>query len=161
VAAAVAATTCGPASKPDTLRPATPAPEVDAAVFAYVGTQSDKAHDAIDAVLATLRQAIDDKRFAIAKDTLTEQYRVNRIPPRGIADAVYRWLDECAEADPRAARFASVQKVDRAAVERWIKAVLAGPLILSVTGDHAKLDDARLGKLAPVTLVPVTKLFGY
>src|SRR5262249_44520653 len=78
----------------------------DAAVFAYVGTQSDKAHDAVDAVLATLRQAVDDKRFALAKDALAESYRVDRIAPRAIAAAVYRWQDEGESADPRAARYA-------------------------------------------------------
>jgi hypothetical protein len=94
--------------------------------------------------------------------TSTRRWRcVDRIPPRAIADAVYRWLDEGLEADPRPARLAAAQKVDRAALEQWIRGVLAGPVILSVTGDHGKLDDARLGKLAPVTLVPVAKLFGY
>lgn len=133
----------------------------DASLFAYVGTQSDKAHDAADALLATLRQGVDDKRFALAKDALAEKYRVDRVAPRAIAGAIYRWQDEGESGDPRAARQARVQKVDRAALERWLKAALAGPVIVSVTGDHGKLDDARLGKLAPVTVVPVAKLFGY
>jgi predicted Zn-dependent peptidase len=133
----------------------------DAALFAYVGTQSDKSHDAVDAVLATLRQGIDDKRFALAKEGLAEKVRVDRIAPRAIAAAVYRWQDEGETGDPRAVRYAQAQKVDRAALERWLKAALAGPVIISITGDHGKLDDARVGKLAPVTLVPVAKLFGY
>ena len=133
----------------------------DASLSAYVGTQSDKSHDAIDAVLATLTQPVDDKRFAQAKDALAESYRVDRIAPRDIAAAVYRWQDQGEPSDPRAARYARTQSVDRAALEHWMRAVLAGPVILSVTGDHGKLDDARLNKLAPVTQVPVTKLFGY
>ncbi|HSR96573.1 MAG TPA: insulinase family protein [Kofleriaceae bacterium] len=133
----------------------------DGVVFAYVGTQSDKSHDALDALLATLRQGVDDKRFAVAKEALAEKHRVDRIAPRAIAGAVYRWQDEGETADPRAARQARVAKVDRAALERWLKAALSGPVIVSITGDHGKLDDARIGKLAPVTLVPVAKLFGY
>jgi predicted Zn-dependent peptidase len=133
----------------------------DASLSAYVGTQADKSHDAIDAVLATLAQPVDDKRFAQAKDALAESYRVDRIAPRDIAAAVYRWEDQGEPADPRAARYARTQSVDRAALEHWMKAALAGPVILSVTGDHGKLDDARLNKLAPVVQVPVTKLFGY
>ncbi len=133
----------------------------DAAVFAYVGTQADKAHDAVDALLATLHAGVDDKRFALAKETLAESYRVDRVPPRGIAAAVYRWQDEGEPSDPRPGRYARAQKVDRAALERWIGAALARPVIVSITGDHEKLDDARLKKLAPVTPVPVTKLFGY
>jgi len=42
-----------------------------------------------------------------------------------------------------------------------MKATLARPVIVSIVGDHSKLDDARIGKLAPVTVVPTAKLFGY
>jgi hypothetical protein len=112
-------------------------------------------------VLATLRQAVDDKRFAQARETLAENYRVERIAPRDIAAAVYRWDDQGEASDPRAARHARAEKVDRAALERWKTAALGGPLIVSIVGDHEKLDDAQIKKLAPVTLVPVTKLFGY
>jgi hypothetical protein len=41
------------------------------------------------------------------------------------------------------------------------RAALAQPLIVSVTGDRAKLDEAKLKKLAPVMVVPTAKLFGY
>ena len=133
----------------------------DAQVAAYVGTQGDKAHDAVDAVLATLRGAVDDPRFAQAKDTLAERHRVERIAPRQLAATVYRWEDEGEAADPRAARYALAGQVDRAALERWMKATLARPVIVSIVGDHSKLDDARIGKLAPVTVVPTAKLFGY
>jgi len=132
-----------------------------ASLFAFVATQADKSHDSIDAVRESLGRPVDDKRFDAAKVTLSETYRVDRIAPRNIAGAVYSWEDQGAPSDPRAARHARAEKVDRAALERWMKAVLAGPAIFSIVGDHAKLDDARLGKLAPVTMVPVSKLFGY
>jgi hypothetical protein len=74
---------------------------------------------------------------------------------------VYSWDDQGVSSDPRAARHARTEKIDRTALERWITGVLAGPLVVSIAGDHSKLDDARLGKLAPVTLLPATKLFGY
>ncbi|HET9622416.1 MAG TPA: insulinase family protein [Kofleriaceae bacterium] len=133
----------------------------DGHVFAYVGTQSDKAPDAIDALLATLRAPLDAKRFSEARDALAETYRVARIPPRDIASAVYLWEDQGEAKDPRAARYAAAARVDQAALDRWRSAALARPMILSVTGDHGKLDDAQLTKLAPITRVPVSQLFGY
>jgi predicted Zn-dependent peptidase len=133
----------------------------DASMFAYVGTQGDKSHDALDAVLETLRAPIDDQRFALAKDALAEGCRVERVSPRDVAAAVYRWQDQGEAGDPRAARCARAAKIDREALDRWRTTALGRPVILSVTGDHRKLDDARLGKLAPVTAVPVAKLFGY
>jgi predicted Zn-dependent peptidase len=130
-------------------------------MFAFVGTQTDKAHDAIDALRDTLHQALDAKRFDNAKVTLTERYRVDRIPPRSVAAAVYSWQDQGASSDPRAARHALADRIDRAALERWMTKVLAGPVVLSITGNHSKLDDARLGTWAPVTMMPIIKLFGY
>ncbi|MEO7735648.1 MAG: insulinase family protein, partial [Kofleriaceae bacterium] len=133
----------------------------DGAVFAYVGTQGDKAHDAVDAMLHTLHAPVDDQRFEHARDSLAERFRVDRIAPRDIAATVYRWDDQGDPGDPRAARFARAMAVDRAALADWMAGALTGPVIVSITGDHAKLDDARLSQLAPITMVPVDKLFGY
>lgn len=133
----------------------------DGAVFAYVGTQGDKAHDAVDAMLETLHGAVDEQRFRHARDSLAERFRVDRIAPRDIAATVYRWDDQGELVDPRAARFARASTVDRAALAHWMTQALAGPVIVSITGDHGKLDDARLSRLAPITMVPVDKLFGY
>jgi predicted Zn-dependent peptidase len=133
----------------------------DASLMAYVGSQGDKAHDALDAVLATLRKPIDDNRLQIAKETIAQGHRVDRIPPRAIANTVYAWDDQGVKADPRAARIERTLKVDKVALEKWTKAALAQPLIVSVTGDRAKLDETKLKKLAPVTVIPKAKLFGY
>ncbi|HEU4731767.1 MAG TPA: insulinase family protein, partial [Kofleriaceae bacterium] len=133
----------------------------DAQLFAYVGTQGDKAHDAIDAVIDTLRQPLDEHRLALARDALAERYRVDRIAPRDVAAAVFRWEDQGEPSDPRAARHAAAQKVSRGALEAWMKSALGKPCIVSIVGDHRKLDDARLARLAPVTMVPVARLFGY
>lgn len=133
----------------------------DASLYAYAGTQGDKTHDAVDAVLATLRLPIDDKRLAVAKEALAQSHRVDRIPPRGIANVVYAWQDQGEKADPREARVKRALEVDKAGLEKWLKAALAQPVIVSITGDRKKLDEAKLAKLAPVTWVPIAKLFGY
>jgi predicted Zn-dependent peptidase len=133
----------------------------DGAVFAYVGTQGDKAHDAVEAMLQTLHAPVDEQRFEQARDSLAERFRVDRIAPREIAATVYRWQDQGDEGDPRAARFARAMAVDRAGLVRWMTDAFAGPVIVSITGDHGKLDDAKLRKLAPITMVGVDELFGY
>ena len=129
--------------------------------FAYAGTQGDKTHDALDAIQETLKKPIDDTRFNEAQETVAQQFRTERIPPRAIASNVWAWLDLGEKADPRAAYMQRIAKVDKAALEKWIKAALAAPAIYSVAGDRKKLDEARLKKLAPITVVPVDKLFGY
>ncbi len=133
----------------------------EASLFAYVGTQGDKAQEALEAVLSTLRRPVDDTRLAHTKETLAQEHRVERIAPRAIAAAVYRWDDEGEPADPRAARLQRALRLSRADLEQWTKAALEQPAIVSITGDRKKLDEAALGKLAPVVFVPAGKLFGY
>jgi predicted Zn-dependent peptidase len=131
------------------------------ALFAYVGTQSDKTHDAIDSVLATMVLAFDEARLQLARASIEESHRVDRIPPRAIANTVYAWADEGLKADPRAARTKAALALDRGAVEKWTKAALAGKTMISVVGNAKKLDQTKLGKLGKVEQVPVAKLFGY
>ncbi|MEJ7596798.1 MAG: insulinase family protein [Kofleriaceae bacterium] len=133
----------------------------DAAALAYVGTQTDKTHDAIEAVLSTMKAPIDDARLKRAKDTIMENYRVGRVPPRQIPDTVYTWDDQGETTDPRAARTERALKLDKAALETWVKDALSRKVIVSVTGDRKKLDEAKLKQLAPITAAPLTQLFGY
>lgn len=132
-----------------------------AAAQAYVGTQTDKTHDAIEAMLGTMKAPIDDARLKRAKDALLESYRVARIPPRQIASVVYIWDDQGEKADPRAGRIERSLKLDKAALDKWVKDALARKAIVSVTGDRKKLDEAKLKKLAPITPAPITQLFGF
>jgi predicted Zn-dependent peptidase len=132
-----------------------------ATVYAYVGTQADKTHDALDAVLATLRAPVDQPRFAQAKEALAQSHRVDRVPPRAIAATVYAWEDEGEAADPRDKRAQAAQAIERPALEAWMKAAVAGKLIVSIVGPRKHVDAARLGKLAPVTIVSKAQLFGY
>lgn len=133
----------------------------DSNMWSYIGTQSDKSHDALDAVLSTMGKPIDETRMAVARETVAQNHRIERIPPRAIAEAVYQWEDEGETADPRAARVGRALAVDRATFEAWAKSVLKLPRIVSVTGDRKKLNEAKLRNLAPLTVVPVAKLFGY
>ncbi len=133
----------------------------DSSVLAYVGTQADKADEALAAVLATLRIPVDDKRLETARETIAQNHRVARVPPRAVASFVYSWADEGLKTDPRAVRTERALTTNKAGLEKWIAAALAKQVIVSITGNRKTLDEAKLKKLAPVTWVPVAKLFGY
>lgn len=133
----------------------------DASVYAYVGTQGDKTQDALEAVTSTLALALDDERLVRTKETIEQNHRTERITPRAIPFVVYQWDDEGVTSDPREARTKRTLAVTKTDLAAWIKGALAGPVILSIVGDRKKLDEAKLEKIAPLTFVPVEKLFAY
>jgi predicted Zn-dependent peptidase len=133
----------------------------DAGLQSYVGTQADKSHDAIDAVLETLAKGLDDKRLETAKDTIGQNFRVDRIPPRAVASSVFVWQDQGEKADPRAARVKRTLAVDKAALAKWIKEALGRKVIVSLSGPKKSLDETKLKKLAPVTWITKDQVFGY
>ncbi len=133
----------------------------DSATMAYVGTQADKTHDAIDAVLSTLAIKIDDQRFAVAKDTIAQNHRVDRIAPRFIANTVFSWQEQGEKVDPRDARNKRTMAVDKAKLEKWIKDALAKKVVVSISGPKKSLDEKKLGKLAPIKWVTKEQVFGY
>jgi predicted Zn-dependent peptidase len=132
-----------------------------ASVFAYAGVQGDKLHDALDAILETLRKPVDASRLEVAKESIAQSHRVARVPPRAIAPTVLAWDDQGVKSDPRAARVERALAVDGKALETWTKAALGRPAIISVTGNRKLLDEGKLKKLAPVVAAPVNQLFGY
>jgi predicted Zn-dependent peptidase len=130
-------------------------------LIAYVATQSDKTHEAIDALLDTLKQPFEDQRLKLAHASIDESHRVDRIPPRFIAGTVYSWDDQGLKTDPRDKRVKAALAVDKAAAEKWTKAAVTAKPTISVVGNVKKLDLDKLGKLGKVEQVPVEKLFGY
>jgi predicted Zn-dependent peptidase len=133
----------------------------DSALTAYVGTQADKTHDAIDAVLDTLGKDIDTARFETAKQTIAQNHRVDRIAPRAIAWTVYAWQDQGVKGDPRDERTKRIAAIDKAAFGKWLKTGLGRKVIVSVSGPKKSIDEAKLKKLAPITWVTKDKVFGY
>ncbi len=133
----------------------------DSATMAYVGTQADKTHTAIDAVLSTLVIKVDDQRFAVAKETIAQNHRVDRIAPRFIANTVFAWQDQGEKVDPREARNRRTATVDKATLEKWIKEAIAKKVIVSISGPKKSLDEAKLSKLSPITWVTKEQVFGY
>jgi predicted Zn-dependent peptidase len=133
----------------------------DSSMMAYVGTQADKTHDAIDAVLSTLVIKIDDQRFTVAKDTLAQNHRVDRIQPRFIANTVFAWQEQGEKVDPREARNKRAQAVDKPALEKWIEDAIAKKVIVSIAGPKKSTDEAKLKKLAPITWITKEQVFGY
>lgn len=129
--------------------------------WAFVATQRDKAHDALDAVLHAADTTIDEARLQRAKTELAESYRAHRLRPREVGPQLIEWEDEGETGDPRADRAKRVATVTAQSLEAWRKAVVVGPKIIAIAGDTSQLDPAKLKALAPAQTIQISQLFGY
>jgi predicted Zn-dependent peptidase len=133
----------------------------EASMGAYIGTQSDKTHDAVDTLLKVLGGDIDANRLAQTKTAMESSYLSDRTAPRFVAAMVYGWRDRGLTADPRAKEYAAAAQVTQAELGAWLKKALAGRSIISIVGPAKSIDRSRLEKLGAVTETAVKSLFSY
>lgn len=129
--------------------------------WAFVATQRDKAHDALDAMLHGADSPIEEPRLVRAKTVLAESYRARRLLPREIGPKLIEWEDEGESGDPRADRAKRITAVTAEALEAWRKTVTTGAKIIAIAGDLSQLDQAKLKALAPTKTIQISQLFGY
>ncbi|MEZ4452087.1 MAG: insulinase family protein [Nannocystaceae bacterium] len=131
-------------------------------LIADLGTQADKARDALGLLLDLLRQTpIAEGRFTAAKTALLEDYRAQYIAPRGRARTVLRWDHQGLREDPRPWLLGQVGALTLDAIQGFAGRFAGTPPVISVMGDRARLDLKALGDLAAVEVVSVDRLVSY
>ncbi len=136
--------------------------EDDSAVLGFIGTQSDKTNEALVTLLGLLRDfPMQPARLAMAKQSLDEQYRTERIEPRSRAGWLQRWQDQGYTNDPRAAMYAAILSADEAGLAAFAERIAGGGLIVAIMGDPARIDLGQLGEIAPIERVALKRIFSY
>jgi predicted Zn-dependent peptidase len=107
-----------------------------------IQTQNDKAVEAVAAFIDLLDNLPESaERFAIAKESLINQYRTGKIGFRSVIGVLRTWERYGLAVDPRARRFAELQEADMGLMQRFhADTVKAQPKLISVVGDPAKID---------------------
>ena len=127
-----------------------------------LGTQNDKAADAIATYLELTRtRPLDERRIGDARVALDQEYRASRIDPRWAQYWVESW-DEAGEAsDPRPWYWQTIGAMKPEALKSLAGTIAAAPVILSIVGDRNRVDMAALKKLGTVVEVAPGALFSY
>jgi predicted Zn-dependent peptidase len=126
-----------------------------------IATQADKTVEATKAFIELMDDMpLSEERFAVAKESLLQQYRTGKIPFREVAGAVRSWERLGLEPDPRKARFDAIEKAEMASMAAFgVEHIAKKPKLISIVGDKEKIGAEALAELAPVEEIPLEKIF--
>jgi len=126
-----------------------------------MGTQSDKTPEAVEGFMQILDDMpVSDDRFQISKASLLNSFTSTRLGFRGIIDSVRTWERLNLPVDPRRARYEQALNANIDTMLDFYKTQIAGkPKLISVVGDKAKIDMARLAKIGAIIEVTDDQIF--
>ncbi|MCH6255399.1 insulinase family protein [Puniceicoccaceae bacterium K14] len=130
-------------------------------VMGNIGTQADKAVDALEAYLE-LWNAMphSPKRYEEALASIDSKYRVSKIPFRDVLPTVKAWERLGLEGDPRENRYKRVLDHDLETLfEFYTARIKDQPKLISLLGPSESIDVERLKKMGAFTEVTVDELF--
>lgn len=130
---------------------------------AFIGTQSDKMKDAIDAFDEILNNMPESENaFDIAKESMITNIRTQRILREEILWSYLNAQEFGYEADKRKEIFDKIQSLTLADVkvfqEQYVK---DKPFIYCILGNLSELDMATLNKIGKVKTLSQKEIFGY
>ena len=135
----------------------------DNEVYGQVGSQADKALDAV-ALLAELlrRPPIAAKRFSETKRTIEVGYRDNPLPFRIIPATLQNWEEQGIEGgDPRPRRFARVLGYGQKDLETFAARFQSRPMSFYVLGHRDRVNLDGLRKLGDYEEKTLEEIFPY
>ncbi|MDR0508053.1 MAG: insulinase family protein [Dysgonamonadaceae bacterium] len=132
-------------------------------IQAYVGTQSDKMANAMDAfrdLLANMPSS--EKAFEISKETELNNIRSQRLTKTDVFWTYMSCLDLGIDYDYRKPIFENIQKMTLKDVEDYFNQhVKPAQYSVLIVGKRDKIDFKYLNKIATVKELSLTELFGY
>jgi predicted Zn-dependent peptidase len=132
-------------------------------IQAYVGTQSDKMTDAINAFRELLvNMPASEKAFEISRETELNNIRSQRIVKDNIFWNYMSLKDLGIDYDYRKPVFENIQKMTLADVQKYFNEhIKTAQYSVLVIGKKDKIDFNYLNKIATVKEISLTELFGY
>jgi predicted Zn-dependent peptidase len=126
-----------------------------------IATQADKTVEATKAFIDLMdNMPLSEERFALARESIINNYRTAKIGFRDVISAVRGWERLGLEPDPRRARYATIKDAPLQLMTDFHKEFIANKTkLISVVGDKAKIDPAALGSIAPIKEVPIEEIF--
>jgi len=136
-------------------------PKDQSRMVGYVGTQTDKTPEAVEAFLDLMDNLPESPdRFTNAQNAMINRYRTGKLGFREVLGAVRGWERLGLEPDPRKARYEKVKQSGLEDVLTFHKERIKGrPKLISIVGDTSKIDQERLAKIGKPIIVGLEDLF--
>ena len=138
-----------------------PWPDEENIVAGFIGTQTDKTCDALDAFLELFHDMpTSEAAFQDTLNSLESEIRTDPTPYRDILGTVQAWSRLGHQVDPRAARLAALPDMTMERIAEFQRRRVKGkPWLISIVGKKSEIDLDRLRKIGPITELTVDDIF--
>jgi predicted Zn-dependent peptidase len=130
---------------------------------AFIGTQSDKFHDAIAGMNELIGELPKNEQvFEMSKNSLLNSLRTNRVMPEERVQYLYYMQQMKFEEDPAVRSFGIIQKLKFEDIANYHKQNISGkPYALSIVASKDRIKDEDLSKYGKVIKLTTKDIFGY
>ncbi len=130
-------------------------------MLGVIQTQHDKAAEATRAFVDLMdNMPVSAERFAVARESVINQYRTGKIGFRELLGVVQNWKRHNLTPDPRAQRFQTLELSSlQTLVDFQAKQIAGKPKLISIVGQKSKMDLESLKKLGPIREIAVEDIF--
>ena len=128
---------------------------------AFVGTQSDKTNEAVDAMRELLVDMPEKmEKFDTSKEALIMSRAADYIAPRNIPSSVISWVEQGYDHDPRIEATNIIKETSYNDVEKFYHdKVQNRPIVIMITGNKKDVDMKALEKYGEVRMVKFDEIY--
>lgn len=131
-------------------------------VLAYVGTQSDKMQEGIEAMNVLLKDLpLDEKTFANGKNSLRQNLATSRIQKTNILFSYDRMQKLGLTEDSREITRRNMEAIELADIQKFHQERVTGDFTYIVLGDRERVNLTYLSEFGNVQELTLEQLFGY
>ncbi|MBQ8223688.1 MAG: insulinase family protein [Bacteroidales bacterium] len=129
--------------------------------YAYVGTQSDKTNEAVDAMRALIVDMPEKmEKFDTSKDALIMSRAADYISPRNIPSTVSYWIENGYDHDPRIEITNYIKETDYEDIYKFYQEKVQNrPIVIMIAGNKKKVDMKALEKYGEVKMVKFDEIY--
>lgn len=132
-------------------------------IMAFIGTQSDKFHDAVAGMNDLLSDLpADENVFLLSKESLKNRLETERVMDEQLTDYYYAMADLGWDSDMNAVIYSGAQKVSMKDIESFHKRKLKNAVYTyAVMCSKEKISEKDLARYGKVTMLSLEDIFGY
>lgn len=129
--------------------------------YAYVGTQSDKTNEAVDAMRALIVDMPEKmEKFDTSKDALIMSRAADYISPRNIPSTVSYWIENGYDHDPRIEITNYIKETDYEDIYKFYQEKVQNrPIVIMIAGNKKKVDMKALEKYGELRMVKFDEIY--